>query len=291
MARLLESGLPPDRALTLLADSSSAADRPPVEVMQRQLESGSGIGDSARRAGLLNESDAALVAAAEQSGNVDLILGRLATHYERRRSLARQVRARLALPAAFVVLAALIAPLPDLAANRYGAAGYAWRAFSAMAPPFGLAALAASAPVRARLKALLWPLAGRWFADYARRDYLETLSLALTSGLPAEQAIDLAAGTLPTRLRHGDAGSVKRRVLSGATVTDALHAAGLLTDRERALSGVGEFAGSLDGMLTRQVDALSDTLAGRERDVATWLPRIAYMLAAARAGAVVLSGL
>ncbi|MEL7448939.1 MAG: type II secretion system F family protein [Pseudomonadota bacterium] len=288
LARLLASGIAPDRAIAMLGESSDPAERNLVERMHAGLSAGSGLAASIAAAGLLSGTEATVAAAAEHGGNLEVVLDQIATKYERRDALRRQVKARLVLPAAVVLLAALLAPLPGLFAQRYGAVGYLLRAAGVLAVPAALAALFATPRVRYALGRMAQPFAGPWFADYRRRDYLDTLTLALASGMPALEAIDLATSTLPSPMRHGAAGGVKRDVMNGATVADALREAGLITAAGLALATAGEQSGALESMLQRQVKALNDSLADREQTLATWAPRLAYALAVGAAASAML---
>lgn len=284
LARLLESGLPPDRALGILAESTTDDVSTVIDHVRKRLAAGATLAQCVALVGLVDTAEAAIVAAAEQSGNLEEVLNRLATSSERRSALQRAVTARLALPAAVLVLAALLTPLPGLVAQRFGVAGYLLRAGGVLALPAGLAAALLQPRMRARLahaaaRLTLPPFAG-WHRDYVRRNYLETLALSLRAGLPALEAIELAATTLPAHVRNGRAGSVKRHVMNGASVADALRGAGILSARGLALAQAGEAAGKLDDMLHRQVETLTDTIGNRETDIATWAPRIAYLLAA-----------
>ena len=272
----------------MLGKSASADERRVVERVEAGLAAGSGLAASAAAAGLLSGTEGAIATAAEHGGNLEYALDQIAAKYERRDALRRQVKARLVLPAAVVVLAALLAPLPGLFAQRYGAGGYALRVAGILGVPVAIAALVATPRVRYWLGRLAQPIAGPWLADYRRRDYLDTLALALASGMPALDAVDLATGTLPASMRHGPAGGVKRDIMNGATVADALRDARLITAAGLALATAGEQSGALESMLQRQVHSLNDSLGSREQTLATWAPRLAYALAVGMAASAML---
>ncbi|HEY5790035.1 MAG TPA: type II secretion system F family protein, partial [Gammaproteobacteria bacterium] len=211
---------------------------------------------------------------------------RLAEHYAARVRWQRQLRSRLALPLALLVLLALLAPLPALIGGSLDGAGYLLRA---LLPLFALALLLGAwrrfarrhvgreLPLASERLLLALPGLGGLLRLRGRRDLLLNLALLLTAGRPAVDALAEAAETVRNPVLRGAYRLAADDVAGGALVSEALARRGALDARQGVpLVSTGEFAGSLDRLLELHAEQLSARLDLVDGALAEWLPRLLY---------------
>ena len=290
MGRALGAGLDAARALDALAGIRDGALDPRLARAANAVRKGGALTATLERNGLIAGADRVLLAAAEDTGNLDRVCLRLADRYARAWVRWRQMRGRMLLPGAVLVIAVLVLPLPALASGSLSAAGYVLRTVALLAlvaasamlvsgmlrlwradgTPGWLTRLARALPVTATMSRL-----------HQRADACERLALALACGLPARDALD--------GLRRAERNPVRRRALvrasgelgGGAGVAGALQAAGLLDAPGYAIVSAGEGAGRLEDCLQRVAESAHDALDDRYDLLARWIPVLVYALAAA----------
>lgn len=300
LARLQGAGLPADRALRAMADGLPATLAARIGRVADEVAGGRGLAEAGRRNGVWTPGDRALIETGERGGVLVAILEGLARRYEVRATLARRMRARLAMPALVLALAVFAAPLPALVGGSLSAAGYAASTAGVLAALAGFAALGVGAwrrgeaagfsPAMAGLVSAL-PVAGGLAALDARATLLSGLAMLLEAGMPAAEALPRAlAGVAQPSLRRAFA-AAGAALGHGAGVAEALRDAGVLDARAGYPAVLaGEAAGRLADALARQAQALGDALESRLEVVAQWLPRIAYGIVGALIAGNLLAG-
>lgn len=289
LGRALSAGLPAAQALDALAGIAGGALDVPLRRAADAARRGSAVPLALSRQGLLPQRDVALLTAAHANGVLDRVCERLAARYARSHARWRQLRGRLLLPAAVLVVAVIVLPLPALAAGDLGVAGYATQTGAALAL-LGVLAVAARRLVRRSRAAgtpgwltraaRLLPGMARLSRLHQRADACERLALASASGMPVDEA--LAA------MRDAETGAVRRAALvaaqralgGGAGVAGALRQAGLLDAPGYAIVAAGEAAGRLDDTLERVAAGCHDALDDAYALLAQWIPVVLYVMVA-----------
>ncbi len=287
LATMTRAGMPAAEAVGTLAGGEVEGTASVLTRVSQTIHSGESIASALRRHGLASEWEVSVLAASTEAGRLEEAFHGLAVECERRAELARRLRARLVFPAAVLVAALVITPVIGLAAGQYGAPGYLWRVLLPLSVLWGLArvtrewwrrtVVAPEADTLSRLTLHL-PFVSGLVELRARSHLLHALVMLLRSGVPAHQAMPLAVSAVANPLLRQRHRVATVRLENGATVTDALEAAGILgAGAGRAMAAAGEHAGSLDDMLERQARSLDGELADREELLAEWLPRILYI--------------
>lgn len=287
LARYADSGVPIAQALQTLAAEMPGPLAGRLATMASHAARGVALAEAGRASGVLAAWEARLVLAAERTGTLASILNRLAAHYAVAARRLGTLNARLALPAAVVMLGTLVAPLPAVVRGDLSAAGYAGRMLASAALLYaawrGLQGLWRSTPAgAARLSWLLdrVPGVGRLVRSRRERDLLYVLGTALKSGLPADEALGLAAELATGRFALGQLREARAAVARGGSMVAALRNASLIADPAAlALLDTGEAAGRLDEMMEHSVAQLDDRLDQIATTWGEWLPRIAYFAA------------
>lgn len=291
LATLERAGIPPQQALDALDLQGEARAR--VIRAKGFLVQGQSLASAGRLSGLFTPMEAAVVAAAAQGGSPAEAHRRLAEQAGQRDVHAKRMRARLLLPAAVALAALLILPLPALVAGTLGIGTYLLRVVLTVAAVVGAVALgrellrrqaaAEDWPGRAPLESLLLtlPVVGSLLARVQVQRFVEYLGLLLDCGLPAAEAVQHAASTLRVQCIRVDFEDSVPALQAGRSLHEV--ARGWRYVADPVLAGMiasGEGSGRVPELLTRYAAGESEALASRIDSLATWLPRVVYLLLA-----------
>ena len=124
LAAMEKAGVPVTQAL--LSVSLPGGSKAALSSLQAQIASGSDMASAGLRSGVFTPLDSTLLRAAQASGCLAAVYQRLAERYSHRAQQGAAVKSRLLLPAAVLVLALFIQPLPALVGGQLSIAGYLW---------------------------------------------------------------------------------------------------------------------------------------------------------------------
>jgi general secretion pathway protein F len=284
LSRLEAAGLPYDRAVAAVRVAAPAARR--LKAMQAMSARGLDAAKAGERSGLFTVLEARLVRAALDSGSPARTYQRLAEYYSLRARQWAAIKARLTMPAFVLVLALLIPPLPALISGTLGVAGYLWQVTW---PVLSIAAVVVmvrwlgSQHRDSRGKSFYQrvPLYGPVFVRTNLRDFFESLALMLEAGIPMLAALPTAIDTVTDGDIRRELARVRQRVEQRETFAAALEGVSYLHgSRALAFAHTGEQSGTLPEMLMRHAEMETEAIADYHERVATWLPRILYLLVA-----------
>lgn len=278
LATLLKAGLPVDEALGAVAEQSESrlARRILAELRARVVEGSSLAAAMLGFESSFPEMYRASVLAGEQSGQLDVVLARLAEHVERGDDLRQRVWLALAYPLLLLGLSlALVAALmtwvvpqlievfagmgqrlPPLTRGLIVVSDFvqAW----GLALLVGFTALLVAAAVllrqpgpRRRFQALLLglPLFGSLLRGAATARFARTLALLSGSAVPVLDALRIAAEVLGNLPMRDAVREVALRVREGSGLARALGASGLFPPIAVHLVASGERSGQLEPLL------------------------------------------
>lgn len=222
LSLLLHAGISVGDGLFLLAEEEET-EAELLEQLGRQLDDGRLLAQAMEDSGCFPVYVTGLVKAGEATGHLEEALLALADYYDRQERMSCQIRQTLFYPALLLgmmilvvgVLLVKVLPVFDdvyaaLGGGLTGAAGYLLqlgRFLKAALPVLCLVLLAAAgavlvciyhASVRAAVLSGLrkrWGDKGVWRKVYDAR-FAQALAMGLRSGMPVEEAIDLAGGVL-----------------------------------------------------------------------------------------------
>jgi general secretion pathway protein F len=278
MSSLLKAGLPLEEVLALLVEQSDrAAVHRPLAAMRARVREGAALSEAmAEHPGLFPSLVWRSVAAGEQAGKLEVVIGRLADHAERRAALSRGIVMALVYPLLLAVLSLAVVwgllgfvvprivevfeqsdqSLPPLTSSLIWISDLLsnWGGLILLVM-IGLVALLLvllrrPAPRAAFDAALLrLPLVGRVVRAHVSALFARTLSILMASGVPAVDALGTAASVIANRRVREDLESAGRRVREGASITAAVADLVWLPPLTRRLIAGGEQAGDLANML------------------------------------------
>lgn len=279
---LLKAGIPITRALGGLQESATEAMRRVLRNVRESLESGIELSTSmARQAGVFNNFYVAMIRVGELTGRLDEVFLRLFHHLEFEKLMRDQVKAALRYPSfVLIVMAVAIAvinifviPAFQKVFDGFGAdlplmtrilVGFS--KFTVAAWPYLLGGLVGGIWLFRKWTntpdgrhtwdsfKLKLPIAGKIARKATLARFARSLSLALKSGVPVVQAMNVVATTVENAYFARAIDKMREGVERGDSVLRTAAASGIFTPVVLQMIAVGEESGALDEMLAEVAD-------------------------------------
>nr|WP_295784655.1 type II secretion system inner membrane protein GspF [Rhodoferax sp.] len=300
IAGLVASGLPLERALTALSEEADdERQRHLVAAIRSEVNGGTPFATAlAQHPREFAPTYCAVVGAGEHSGNLGLVLERLADDLEQSQALKSQLIGAALYPAIVTLVAITIVmfllgyvvpqvaevfagskrALPLLTVIMLGLGNFVrnqgWLMLIALILIAGCARLAwASAAFREKFDAM-WlnlPILGKLSRGYNAARFAGTLSMLAAAGVPILKALQAAAETLSNRAMRTDALDALVLVREGAPLASALAQKKRFPGLLGMFARLGEQTGQLPVMLERAAKQLSTEVQRRAMQLATIL--------------------
>ncbi len=300
LAGLITSGLPLERALTALTEETeNERERHLVAALRAEVNAGSSFGKALSRFPReFPEIYTAVIGAGEQSGNLGLVLERLADDLEDRQALQARLLGAALYPAivsvvAIVIVLFLVAYVVPQVANVFAGTKralpfltVAMLAVSGAVRQWGWVALllAVGGAIAGRLALrnpatrerfdaawLRLPVIGRLSRGYNAARFASTLALLAGAGVPILKALQAAAETLRNRAMRADALDALVLVREGAPLASAMAQKKRFPGLLSMFARLGEQTGQLPTMLQRAANQLGAEVQRRAMQLATVL--------------------
>ena len=298
LAALETAGLPTDRAFGVLKMDGVAGQR--VAAARKWLARGKNPADAGTASGLFNTLDGTLIRAAVLAGSPARTYKRLADFYTARAAQAAAIRSRMWMPACVLGVSLLTAPLPAFVAGTLGIGGYVWKIAWPLLMLGGAYWVVKSLPDWSRGtewegRLQQWqmnlPFWGNNQIRTNARDFFESLALMLEAGISMFDALPMALATVTNPLIRAEYERILPAMQAGASLSQAIAPLQYLGDaRVVAFALSGEESGTLAEMLFRHTAMETTAINDYYEQLAIWLPRVAYGLAAAWAIHGILTG-
>ena len=300
LAGLVSSGLPLERALTALSDEAEDdRQRHLVAALRAEVNAGASFAQALGQHGReFSPIFIAVIGAGEQSGNLGLVLDRLADDLEERQALKAKLLGAALYPAIVTVVAIVIVlflvgyVVPQVASVFAGTKralpfltvamlavsdfvrNYGWAMLVAVVVlAFAGRAAYANPALRRRLDAawLNLPLVGRLARGYNAARFASTLAMLAAAGVPILRALQAAAETLHNTAMRADALDALVLVREGAPLASAMAQKKRFPGLVAMFARLGEQTGQLPLMLQRAAVQLSTEVQRRAVSLATLL--------------------
>jgi len=286
LSMLFHSGVGTGDALTLLAEESDPDNQAMLTGMADQVDSGSTLSAAMRGTGRFPAYVCGMVEVGERAGRTEEALSALARYYERRARLDRRIRSALLYPAVMLLLMLVVIgvllmkvlPIFDdvyasLGGRLTGIAGgllvlgrWLDRAMPVLwvlmaAVTVFLAAFAGVPAFRDKLTSLWRNSRGDKGVARKMNDarLAQALAMGMASGMPMEEALELASGLLDdvpqTRERCLDC---RARLEQGERLAAAMQGSQLLPPRSCRLLELGQRSGTGDAAMEKIASDLSE---------------------------------
>jgi general secretion pathway protein F len=300
LAGLVSSGLPLERALTALTDEAETEEqRNLVASLRADVNAGSPFGRTlSQHPREFSPIYTAVISAGEQTGNLGLVLERLADDLEQRQALQQKLVGAALYPAivtlvAIVIVIFLVSYVVPQVANVFAGTkralpiltvimlalsdfvrNYGWLMLGAIVVVvIGARMALARSAFRERFDAawLELPLVGRLSRGYNAARFASTLAMLATAGVPILRALQAASETLGNRAMRADALDALVLVREGAPLASALAQKKRFPGIVSMFARLGEQTGTLPLMLQRAATQLGAEVQRRAMHLATIL--------------------
>ncbi len=300
LAGLVSSGLPLERALSSLSDEAEKApERELVATLRSEVNGGAPFAKALlQHPHEFSDIYVAVISAGEQSGNLGLVLERLADDLEEQQALKAKLMGAALYPAIVSLVALVIVlflvtyvvpqvahvfasskrTLPLLTVIMIGISSflrsYGWLMLIAMViGAIGARLALSNAQFHEKFDAawLNLPLLGRLSRSYNAARFASTLAMLAAAGVPILKALQAASETLSNRALRTDATDALVLVREGAPLALALTQKKRFPPLLAMFARLGEQTGQLPLMLSRAAKQLSAEVQRRAMQMATLL--------------------
>ena len=298
IAGLVSSGLPLERALTSLSDEAQdEAQRNLVAMLRSEVNGGATFAKAlSQHPREFSDIYVAVIGAGEQSGNLGLVLERLADDLEEQQALKAKLIGAALYPAIVTLVAIVIVmfllgyvvpqvanvfagskrALPLLTTLMLGLGNfvrdYGWLMLLVIIIiAVGARLMWASSAFREKFDAfwLTLPVLGRLSCGYNAARFASTLAMLAQAGVPILKALQAAADTLSNRAMRADALQALVLEREGAPLASALAQKKRFPGLLGMFARLGEQTGQLPLMLGRAAKQLSTEVQRRSLQLAT----------------------
>lgn len=293
MATMVSAGLPLTRALEIMEQQiENPSFRKTITQVKGSVESGSTLADSFRQSGeVFDDISLNLIEAGESSGNLDVILTKLAVELEENKKLSDKLRGALIYPIIIlVVIVAVVAMLmfilvPSMAEiySEFGAElpwvtrflitlsdfslKYWWAVILVLVVVIVGGKVYLDTPGGKRNKdkiVLKIPIVGTIVSKMQLAQFTRILALLLSSGLSIIRALELTAQSLSNTMFREVIVNSKNDVEKGGSLAIPIARSEYFPLLVSSMVAVGEETGELDSVLNKVAEYYKD-----EVDVAT----------------------
>lgn len=298
LASLICSGVALLQALEVIAQSSSnPALITLIGTLKTDIGAGSNLADALRRhPQYFDALYCNLIAAGEQSGNLESVLEQVASLQEQRQALRSRLKKAMTYPLIVLLtglgVSSLLllevvpqfqtmfsgfgAELPAFTRRVIGLSEWlgqyiGWLLLCVVASAWGLCRVYQRQPAL-RLKclglALKLPVVGDLLSNAALARFARTLSTSFAAGVPLVEALGPVAGACGNPLYEQAVLRLRKDLASGQPLSQAMARSGLFPRLMQQMCAIGETGGTLDDMLARvashyegAIERLLDNLA------------------------------
>jgi len=283
MATMVAAGIPILEALEVLAEQNENPRLGAILLdVGSDVRSGKDLSTAvAKHPKVFNNIFVNMVSAGEASGQLDIVLGRLADYMEEAETLKGEVKSAMTYPVVSLGLVSMISlfllifiipqfqemftsmqvELPKLTSTLLAVSNSLrnsilyWVAGAAALVFMIWAILRTEKGKRARDWCLLkMPIFGPLFVKVAISRFARTFSTLISSGVPILGALEIVQNTAGNRLYSEAIATASESVRSGETLGDPMARTGMFPPMVTRMIGIGEKSGALEQLLEKIAD-------------------------------------
>lgn len=318
MATLLAAGIPLTETLKALIEQSESKRLELVfRDVREKVTQGSSLAEAmAFHPGYFNDLYVNMIRAGEASGNLDIVMARLADFTAGQRRLREKVSAALTYPIVLLIIGALVVtilmtfvvpqitkivvqankvlPLPTQILIWISSffANFWW----ALCLLFALVSWIFTkiyASTRGRLAidrfALSIPVFGSLLRKQAVARFAVTFSTLLKSGVPVVQCLEITKTIVNNKVIEQVIGEIRERIVEGTDISTPLKMSGAFPPLVGYMIAVGEQSGQLEQILDRIATAYDEEIDVTTQKVTSLIEPILIVLLAGVVGFIVLA--
>ena len=318
MGTMLGAGIPMAEMLSAVIDQAETRSQETMfRTVRERITQGVSFGDAlAEYPQYFSELYVNMVKAGEATGQVDIVLKRLADFLQRQRALQRKVVSALTYPFLMIAIGVLVVgilmtfvvpKITDMLADTGQTMPLPTRILIGISDAFKdywivLPLTIAAASVlysriyrtrggqlaidRLKLKV---PVVGELLRKSAIARFTRTLSTLLSSGVPAVRSLEITETVVGNRIIADATEHIRIRIMEGTDIATPLKATGAFPSVVGYMVSVGEQSGQLEEMLDRIADAYDEEIEVVTERITTVLEPIMIIFLAVVVGFIVWS--
>ena len=314
---LLHAGVSVADGFSLMAQNAQGEEQEMLSAMARRADDGASLADTFRETGAFPAYVCGLVEVGERSGRTEEALSALSGYYESRARLDRRVKNALLYPAVMLVLmlavigVLLVKVLPifddvyaSLGSRLTGVAGSLLtigRWLDKVMPVLWvlLALVVLFLVLFAGMESFRSKVLAMWRKSRGDKGVsrlmnnarlVQALSMALESGLPLEEALDMAKGLMEdTPGAAGRCVDCHVRLDNGSGLGEALRDSGILSAGDSRLVELGQRSGSADAAMKRIAAGLTEESENALEDAVSRVEPALVLVCSILVGLILLS--
>ncbi len=287
IGQLTAAGVPVVNALEMLVrNPPDAGYVAPIREMLAAISQGSTVTDALKRLGDWTPTfDIALIEAGERSGRLDAVCKLLASYYEDRARLLRQMISDTLYPAFLLHFAIFVFPFISLVRDG-NLTSFVFKIVGSLVVIYGvIGALIYAAQDRRslewRAKLEKWlravPVLGSARQSLVLARLAAALEALISAGVNIIEAWDLASAASGSPAMQSAVRAWKPSVVAGLTPADAVKSCPLFPEMFQNLYSTGEVSGQLDDSLKNLHNYYQEDGTRKMHLLAQWLPRFIYL--------------
>lgn len=315
---LIDSELPLIQSLAILSEQTkNKYFKEVIKRIQEDVEAGSTLNQAKRKfSKIFDDLYCNLVASAEKSGSLDIVLRRLAEYLEKIIKIRAQVRQAMIYPVAVVSFAIIViiflmwkvipvfssiflelgANLPLLTVAIISISNFVQKYILLIF--FGFVALVFLLRHIRRTSQGRWitdrallkiPLFGGILEKVALSRITRTLSTLLSGGVPMLESLKITSGTAGNVLIEDKLMKARKRVAEGASLTDSFKETAQFPFMLTQMVSVGEATGNLDDMLIKLADFYDEEVEASVASLLSILEPVLLILVGGLVGIIIVS--
>jgi type IV pilus assembly protein PilC len=301
LGTLVQAGLPIQSALVTAQKTAPRPMRPTVATLAGVVNAGAPLHEAMERLERRFEAlDRHCINMTERSGALDVGLLSLSKYYESLAVARRRIVDGMLYPGFLVAAAVFIPRFPALFLEQITVAQYLWQTAGLLAR-LALVGWMVSRLVRWALQTpglnlavdrvlRAVPVFGRLRYDYALSQWVSAIRLMLSAGIGIVPALESASRANPSPLIAAAYKKIGPLIGSQLDVSEALARTGEFPDHLVQMWATGEKSGRMDETLGRLATFYEERWQRSLDLVATWLPRIVYLVVVLLVAVQIVSG-
>ena len=319
LATMLRSGIPLVEVLRAMIEQAESRR---METLFREIREsvsqGASFGDAlAEHPSMFTELYVNMVRAGEATGNVDVVLTRLADYLHSQRALRRKVVSALTYPIMMIALGILVVivlmtfvvpKITDMLLDQGQTLPTPTKILIAISDLFknywwvGCSLIALTSFTFERIyknsesgrlfidrNLLKSPVIGDLLKKQAVARFTRTLSTLLQSGVAAVQSLEITESVVGNKVVANATGFIREKIVEGADISGPLKQTGVFPPVVGYMVAVGEQSGELEQMLDRIAESYDDEIEVATERMTAMLEPIMIMSLAVIVGYIVVS--
>lgn len=315
---MLSSGLSIVKCLDILSEQTeNPKHKAVIKKVYEEVQKGSSLSNAMKaQNGAFPDVLISMIESGEISGNLDVVLVKVAAHYEKDAKTANKVKSAMAYPMVLGILTVgvvtvllvfvmptfinmfkqLNAKLPPMTRILLGISNFITGYWYVIILFIAVTIFAWSRYLKTEKGRLAWdkrklklPLIGKMNVTIGCARFCRTLSTIMQSGIPLLRALDVTGKVLNNKFYENILLDIKEEIRKGSPLSSAIKKADVFPSMLFSMINIGEESGTLDTILEKTANFYDEEADAKIAKTVSMLEPIMIVIMAALVGFIVIS--